>query len=181
MNTIPVFGISGVGKSLLCRQAAEALAVRNVSGSQLIQAEKERVTSEMVSTDTLRTDRIVDNQQLLLEGFKHFRLQDNTSVLFDGHNVVDTDKGLVEIPFDVIAGLEPAALIIVTDSPDKVLGRRSADHSRNRPLRSVEALSAYQELSRELAERHASLLSIPFAEIRSGDLATFISFIRPFV
>ncbi len=84
MNTILVFGISGVGKTWLCRQATGALAVRHVSGSQLIQAEKERATLKMVSTDTLRTDRIVDNQQLLLAGFQHFRMQDSTSILFDG-------------------------------------------------------------------------------------------------
>ncbi|MBU2328196.1 MAG: AAA family ATPase [Alphaproteobacteria bacterium] len=179
MNTILVFGISGVGKSWLCRQTTGTLAVRHVSGSQLIQAEKERVTSELVSMDTLRTDRIVDNQHLLLAGFRHFRVQDSTSVLFDGHNVVDTDKGLVEIPFEIIAGLEPAAIVMVTDSPDAILSRRSADGSRDRPLRSVEALSNYQELSRKLAECHAALLSIPFTDVRSGDLEALISFVRP--
>lgn len=181
MSTVLVFGISGVGKSWLCRKATDVLSVHHVSGSQLIQAEKERLTSAMVSTDTLRTDRVVNNQQLLLAGFKNFKTQDSTSILFDGHDVVDTDNGLVEIPFEVIAGLEPAALIMVTDSPDAILSRRSADGSRDRPLRSVVALSDYQELSRELAERHAALLSIPFTEIRSGDLETFISFIRPLV
>lgn len=181
MNTILVFGISGVGKSWLCRKTTEALAVRHVSGSQLIQAEKERVTSHLVSTDALRTGLVVDNQQLLLEGFKHFRLQDSRSILFDGHNVVDTDNGLVEIPFEVIAGLEPAALIIVTDSPKSIVDRRAADTSRDRPPRSVEDLSAYQALSHELAERHADLLSIPFSSIGSGDLTSFVSFVKPFV
>jgi adenylate kinase len=155
--------------------------VRHVSGSKLIQAEKERVTSEMVSTDTLRTDHIVDNQQLLLAGFRHLRMQDSTSVLFDGHNVVDTDNGLVEIPFEIIAGLEPAALIMVTGSPDAILGRRFADGSSDQPLRSVEALSDYQELSHKLSESHAALLSIPFTKVRSGDLDAFLSLVRPLV
>jgi adenylate kinase len=88
---------------------------------------------------------------------------------------------LVEIPLAIIAGLEPAALVMVTDSPDTILGRRSADGSRDRPLRSVEALSNYQELSHKLAERHAALLSIPFTEVRSGDLDAFLAFVRPLV
>ncbi|USJ27628.1 ATP-binding protein [Ensifer adhaerens] len=181
MNTILIFGISGVGKSWLCRQAAEVLPVRHVSGSQLIQAEKERATSQMVSTDALRTDRVVDNQWLLLEGFRNYRLQDSRSILFDGHNVIDTDNGLVEIPYEVISGLEPAAVVMVIDSPDTIVMRRASDPSRARPLRSVEALSTYQNLCLELAERHASALSVPTTAIKSGDVNSFISFVGPLV
>lgn len=181
MNTILVFGISGVGKSWLCRQAAQSLAVRHISGSQLIQAEKERVTSQKVSTDALRTDRVVDNQRLLLEGFQNYRLNDNTSILFDGHNVIDTDNGLVEIPYEVISGLEPAAIVIVIDTPDTIMMRRASDPSRARPLRSVEALSTYQDLCLELAKRHASALSVPTIAIQSGDLDSFLSFLAHLV
>jgi len=181
MNTILVFGISGVGKSWLCRQATQALAVRHISGSQLIQAEKERVMSQIVTADALRTDSVVANQQLLLEGFRNYRLQDNKSIIFDGHNVIDTDNGLIEVPYEVISGLEPAAIVMVIDSPDTIVMRRASDPSRARPLRSTEALSTYQDLCVELAKRYASALSIPTTAIKSGDVSSFVSFVEPFV
>ncbi|WP_018240686.1 AAA family ATPase [Ensifer sp. BR816] len=140
MNTILVFGVSGVGKSWLCRQVVTSLGVRHVSGSELIRAEKERLTSQIVSADSLRSDRVVDNQKLLLDGFRSYKAQDSRSILFDGHNVVDTDDGLVHIPFEVIAGLKPAAIAIIVDSPAAIIERRAADPMRDGPKRTTEAL-----------------------------------------
>ncbi|MGV8938649.1 MAG: ATP-binding protein [Allorhizobium sp.] len=178
MNTILVFGISGVGKSWLCGQAAASLDIRHISGSELIRAEKERLTSQIVSADALRSDRVVDNQQLLLHGFDVYKTQDARPILFDGHNVVDTDDGLVKIAADVIFSLEPNAIVVVTDTASKVMERRSADSSRARPTRAAEALLSYQALCVQLGREHASALSIPFREISSGHTDDFIAFLR---
>lgn len=179
MKTILVFGVSGVGKSWLCRQAAASLGLRHVSGSELIRAEKERLTSQIVSADELRTDRVVDNQELLLAGFRIYEAQDSTSILFDGHNVVDTNDGLVRIPFEVISGLRPAGIAVVVDTPAAIISRRNADSTRGRPQRNEETLSNYQDLCLELAKDHATLLSVPMESIASGNTDAFVAFLRP--
>ncbi|TXR50500.1 ATP-binding protein [Phyllobacterium endophyticum] len=181
MKTILVFGVSGVGKSWLCRQAAASLGLRHVSGSELIRAEKERLTSQIVSVDELRTDRVVDNQELLLGGFRTYEAQGSEPILFDGHNVVDTNDGLVRIPFEVIAGLRPAGVAMVVDAPAAIITRRTADSTRGRPHRTAEALSTYQDLCLELARDHARSLSIPMTSITSGETDAFITFLRPLV
>ncbi|RVI66078.1 adenylate kinase [Sinorhizobium meliloti] len=178
MTTLLVFGVSGVGKSWLCRQAVSDLDMRHISGSELIRTEKKRLTSQIVSADALRLDRVVDNQQLLLDGFRIYKSRDGRPILFDGHNVVDTDEGLVKIPSEVIFGLEPTAFVVVTDKPENVIARRAADASRARPVRSAEAMSAYQELCVALACEHAGALSVPFREIRSGQTDNFIAFVE---
>jgi adenylate kinase len=176
MATILVFGVSGVGKSWHCRQAAEALNLRHVSGSDLIRQEKNRLTSISVSADSLRQDRVVDNQQMLLDGFRAFRTQDERSILFDGHNVVDTDDQLIEIPFEVIAQLNPAAIAIVAGSPADIIRRRANDPMRDRPVRSIERITAYQDLCIDLARKQAERLSVPMALLNSGTTAEFIAF-----
>lgn len=150
-----------------------------MSGSELIRAEKERLTSQIVSADELRTDRVVDNQELLLAGFRTYAAQDSTSILFDGHNVVDTNDGLVRIPFEVIAGLRPAGIAMVVDAPAAIVARRTADSTRGRPQRTAEALSTYQDLCLELARDHATSLSIPMETITSGETDAFVAFLRP--
>lgn len=178
MRTILVFGISGVGKSWLCRQAAASLGFRHVSGSELIRAEKERVTSQIVSADQLRTDRVVDNQELLLAGLRAYEAQDDRSILFDGHNVVDTNDGLVRIPFEVIAELRPAAIVMIVDAPDAIVLRRLTDTTRARPDRNAQELSTYQDLCLELAQAHAEALAVPMTPISSGETHKLITFLR---
>ncbi|NTG91011.1 AAA family ATPase [Agrobacterium rhizogenes] len=178
MRTILVVGISGVGKSWLCRQAVASLGFRHVSASELIRTVKERLTSQIVSTDQLRTDRVVDNQELLLAGLRAYEAQDDRAILFDGHNVVDTDDGLVKIPFEVITALRPAAIVMIVDAPDAIVRRRSTDPTRARPNRSAEDLSTYQDLCLELAKAHAEALAVPMTSISSGETDKFISFLR---
>ena len=178
MKTILVFGVSGVGKSWLCRQASEVMGARHISGSELIRVGKERVTAQSVSQDSLRTDQVIDNQTLLLDGYRAFRSQSQGLILFDGHNVIDTDAGLVRIPPEVILALEPAAIAVITADPMMIVERRTADTTRARPGRSLGELAAYQALCVSTGMEQAGMMEIPFRTIASGDTKNFLAFAR---
>lgn len=178
MKTVLVFGVSGVGKSWLCGQVAKRLGLRHVSGSALIRAEKERLTCQNVSVDALRTDHVVDNQRLLLDGFRNYKSQDTKSILFDGHNVIDSGHGYIEISSEVIVKLQPAAIALIVDSPANIFARRSADLTRDRPQRSVDDLARYQDLCLDLAKDQANSVGIPITSVRSGDTDTFCAFLQ---
>lgn len=175
MRVLAVFGISGVGKSWLIGRFLETHDLVHAQASALMREAKAKQLQHAVDSEQLRTGAVVDNQVLLVEAFDALRRSETRDIIFDGHNLIDTNDGFVEIPFEVIEALRPSAILVVADEPAAIAARRAADTERVRPARSIEELHDYQQRVMAIAESHAERLGIPFARIRSGELDVFAS------
>lgn len=157
-RVIAVVGISGVGKSTAIARARTAVVFEHLQASVLIKTERDRQGE--VRHDSLREHDINDNQALLLSGFR-LTAPDSGLVVLDGHTVIDTPDGLVEIASEVFGLIGVSRFVALTDAPEKILQRRLADSERKRPERSVDELHAHQERSILVAHRAALALRIP--------------------
>lgn len=168
-KTIAVFGISGVGKSRLCSSYATATGSVHAQASELLKSAKQAISGRSVSSEDLRQGNILDNQSLLVLSFKELSSVERENIVFDGHTVVDGGTALVEIPFEVIASIDPAGVIFIWDEPAKIVERRLADTKRQRQSRTAVELNEHQTKAESLAQAYAERLSIRFARVRSGD------------
>lgn len=165
-----VFGISGVGKTMLIRQALSGRNyVVHFTASNLI---KQAHADPQITSEILRCasgDSIRANQQLLTTMFvRQVAATSAKLIVFDGHLLIDTDEQIVEIPLDVIAKLHPSILIHVEAEPSVIAERRRVDAVRVRPFRSTEALAEHQERSRELCCTYAAALGVKAEFSQSG-------------
>lgn len=173
MKVTAVFGISGVGKSRLIARFSEKHDVFHAQASALMREARAAILDRPVNSEELRTGKVLDNQTLLVEAFDALRRRETRDIMFDGHNLIDTEQGFVEIPFDVIAALTPSVIAVIIDDPAAIATRRQADADRARPNRTIDGLRVYQEQVLTIARRHAEALSVPFFEVKSGALADF--------
>jgi adenylate kinase len=173
MHITAVFGISGVGKSWLIGQLLEKHDLVHVQASVLMREAKAKLLNRSVDSEELRTGKVVDNQAMLIEAFEALRLEENRDIIFDGHNLIDSDQGFVEIPIEVIKALKPSSIVVIVDDPDAIAARRAADTGRVRPARKAAELQNYQDLVIRIARDHAARLQIPFTKIRSGAMEDF--------
>lgn len=174
---IGVFGISGVGKSWLVGEV-----VSRISGSLQLQGSaliKEGLADPSLSSDELRStsgDRILANQRILIAMFNRaLAEQSSRLVLFDGHLLIDTEAGLIEVPEAVIAALRTALLVHVEAEPTLIAARRHGDASRKRPARDIDTLAAQQARSRDLCQSYGHLLNIPMHVAGSGDVDALVA------
>lgn len=155
---ILIFGVSGVGKTSACRAYVEEHPdALFVSASSLLKAAKG------VSSEALRTANsaeIVGNQAVLgiqLEAFRRGR--ESQTVLVDAHGVIDNDVELVRIPVAVIRELTPTRLILLEAAPKIIASRRAMDQ-RQRPKRSLKAISLELHEERAAVEDYARVLGL---------------------
>lgn len=168
MRVAAVLGISGVGKSSLIAAVAHHVNLLHLTASGLIKAQ----LAQAQTSEQLRAGPVVNNQQLMLREFaRRAAAAEQPLIVFDGHNLIDTPTGFVDIPDTVFAALNLNALVFIEDAPETIAGRREADRSRPRPLRSTGELAGQQERAKHMAARVAGELGIPFLVVRSGDVA----------
>ena len=68
------------------------------------------------------------NQQLMLEEFAaRVAASDQSTVIFDGHSLIDTPAGLLEIPLAVFVAIKPDLIVFIEDVPETIHARRAAD------------------------------------------------------
>lgn len=174
-----MFGISGVGKTWLLSEVAARTGATHLQASALI---KGGLGDIGLSSEELRLaggDRILANQRLLIAMFDRVtgggaaRL-----VLFDGHLLIDTDGGLVEIPLSVVAAVRPQFLIHIEAEVGLIGARRAADVLRNRPMREPDVLAAQQSRSIEVCRKYAEALNVPMRQVDSGDVDGVVAICR---
>lgn len=95
-KVVALAGLSGVGKSTLLENAQRTLVFEHLQASELIKAERRECQRKPVAHDLLREGNIDDNQALLISGFMR-RAPKEGLIVLDGHTVIDTPDGLVEI------------------------------------------------------------------------------------
>jgi adenylate kinase len=172
-RVVAVLGISGVGKttmvSTFTRHHPWAHSVR---ASALL---NEAV--EITDTEALRTASasvIHANQDRLTSAFSELRRRHpDRHIIFDGHSLIDNDKGLVIVPPATFVKLAPNLIVFLEEDANTILARRLADVDRVRPRRSAEEIAAHQYAAKEVALEYGATLTIPCLIIRSGDSATF--------
>ncbi len=159
-KVIALAGLSGVGKSTLLDGARRTLVFEHLQASDLIKAERQERQGKPVAHDLLRKGNIDDNQALLIAGFMR-RAPEEGLIVLDGHTVIDTPDGLVEISPSVFSAIDVSRFVVLVDDVEKIELRRLSDTRRTRPVRSHEELAEHQERSVLAAYRAALALSVP--------------------
>lgn len=159
-KVIALAGLSGVGKSTLLDSARLTLVFEHLQASDLIKAERQERQGKHVAHDLLREGNIDDNQALLISGFMR-RAPEEGLIVLDGHTIIDTPDGLVEISPSVFSAIDVSRFVVLVDDVEKIELRRLSDTRRTRPVRSHEELAEHQERSVLAAYRAALALSVP--------------------
>lgn len=170
-------GLPGVGKSTLLEDAQRGLVFEHLQASDLIKAERQERQGKPVAHDLLREGNIDDNQALLISGFTR-RAPEEGLIVLDGHTVIDTPDGLVEISPSVFSAIDVSRFVILVDDVEKIALRRLSDTRRTRPARSHEELAEHQERSLLAAYRAALVLSVPLFVVplnKHPDIAIFLN------
>ena len=169
--TLALVGLSGVGKSTVLRAVSEHIQFQHLQASTLIKASREALAAAPIATDDLRRANINDNQALLIEGFRIARSPDASSVILDGHTVVDTPSGLVKIAPEVFGALGISGFVFVAEDAEVIFQRRRADQTRNRPDRSPEELDEQQTQALLAAFQAARALRVPLHVLSTSHIA----------
>ncbi len=157
-----IVGVSGVGKSYFVRSLLNlSNDLIHFSAGTLIKKRLEKIDRDKLRL--LSTSEVLQNQYVLVDQFNEElkTIEEGRRILFDAHMVIDTDKGLLEIPFDVFKKIKPSRFIFLQENPGVILERRLNDSSRDRPQRSEDQILKQQSLSIKLAREYAGKLSKP--------------------
>lgn len=177
-KVILVVGLSGVGKTTMIK----AFVNKNegyvfVTASSLL-AQKTKTED----TDALRrgsTDNIVHNQQHIVRAFAEYRAANvKSNIIIDGHVIIDNDQGIVEVPYHVIAALNPDKVIVIVSEPEDIISRRKNDENRIRPDRTKLGVHQQQTLSLRKANEYSKKLKCPFIQVSSGNIEFFTQSIK---
>lgn len=163
-KVVALVGLSGVGKSTLLGQARNVITFQHLQASELIKAERRHQQEARLAHDDLRATNINENQSLLVSGFVRLAPKSGLIVV-DGHTVIDTPTGLVEIPPSVFAAMDVSGFIAVVDDIANIASKRALDKTRSRPNRSHEDLSEHQRRSILAAYEAALALSVPLSVV----------------
>lgn len=178
MTIVAFLGVSGVGKTKFLKDVQTQTPFRHLQASELIKAERKRSEAFEISSEQLRTGDIPNNQELLLRAFLREPLGVDDLVVLDGHGVIDTPAGLVEIPSSVFHRIGVAGIAFLRASGEEILRRRNADSGRSRPDRSIDQIEDYQDRAVQHAARVAHEMRIPFLVLESGHAEGFCAFLE---
>lgn len=181
MLVVAVVGVSGVGKSTVLRELSKRMPIRHLQASDLIKAEQARLQRESSTSEELRAGPILDNQALLLNGFNHAVEGCSNLIAFDGHVLIDTNDGLIEIPSSVFKSLNCCHIAVLVDLPSKISLRRANDSMRVRPSRSPAEIREQQARLVELSKQIAGELGVPVTIHQASNASTLEHVLRKLV
>lgn len=158
---IAIFGISGVGKSILInRFIKHSPEWVHLQAGQLIKAELKNVAHDKLRLEG--NEAILKNQYLMIDAFwREIDTKQLSKVIFDGHSIIDTGTDILDIPVDVIQALKPNKLVFINIAPGTILTRRANDNSRDRPALSEEQIEEQQNRALRQVEVYSAALSVP--------------------
>jgi len=158
-----VGGLSGVGKtSMISALARQDDAIIHLRASALLR-------NSGVQTAQLRAGQMLENQRRLVAILAKMPIPTNRLGILDGHYVIETLDGVVPVPDEVFDSLGLVGVVVIVAQIPIIAARRKArDPEWHDP-----GLAEMQLRERTHAALQGKRLSIPFAEIASGDQATF--------
>jgi adenylate kinase len=180
-NVVTVFGLSGVGKSWMISRYAAAANVAHIQASQLMRDAKAALVGGTVTSENLRRGPVLDNQSLLTNAFAKILADEARPIIFDGHCLIDAGENIIEIPVDVTRQLQPSGVVLVYAPPDEIVTRRERDASRERPVRTVDALAMQQDRCVAICRDYAEQLGSKLERVRAGDERRFAQAVSQFL
>jgi len=107
---IAVFGLSGVGKSTLINDFIKhSPEWTHLQAGQLIKDELKKVDHDKLRLEG--NEAILKNQYLMIDAFwREIDMKQLSSIIFDGHSIIDTGTDILDIPVDIIRALRPNKL-----------------------------------------------------------------------
>lgn len=165
-KVIFVGGVHGVGKTTLCSQYALAHNLTTKSASQLIREAKQAA----ISASGKAVKNIAGNQKLLINAVRQYRSA-GKNLLLDGHFALwDENHQVTPLEADVFSDLGIDGIVVLHDSPTHISKRlESRDSNRISPS----SIAEIQRAELVNAVKVSNELSIPVAQVRSGDRIRF--------
>ncbi len=178
VKAITLVGLSGVGKSTMLSKLGNDTRYLHLQASALIRDEKVADSGSISDSEGLRLGNIDENQQLLVRGFLRAKGKSQDTLVLDGHTLIDTPSGLIEISPLVFEEMGISHFVFLFDAPETIFARRGADTTRIRPSRTVKELSHQQELALLVAFRASLRLNVPLTIISQSHIDTLKSIIK---
>lgn len=175
-RVVAFVGISGVGKSFFLERTVTNRQAVVVSASKLIASQRDAL-GHSIPHDDLRLANLDVNQRLLIEGFRRLPVG-KLPVIIDGHTIIDTPTGEVEVPAQVFKHLEVTDFVVLVDDPAAIVTRRDRDLLRKRPIRSVEEITAHQKRACEAAKAISTQLNLPLITIAHSDAEALLELLK---
>lgn len=175
---VALLGLSGVGKSTLIGQVATCTPLLHLQASNLIKSEQRRRAHAPDSSEALRTGSVLNNQGLMIAAFERLTRTTTLPVVFDGHSLIDSRDGLLEIPSAVFTALGLDAVAFLAADPAVIFERRRSDAERERPARAPGLLAEHQSLAEAAARRISNDIDRPFYRLdrdTAGHLAALLA------
>ncbi len=174
-----VVGVPGVGKTSICREIAKRYSsVFHVGLGQFVREYyNNNKTSERIGIKSRSRRRTAALGSDCAYAFWNFvRNIKREHVLIDSGAFL-TESGLYYSEFYLWELLEPTLLLVVLESPDKIIDRRKNDKLKPRPLHSesLELLHVKQNILIATTASHAAKINIPVAYILNSSLKTAIA------
>jgi len=168
MKHVALVGVSGVGKSTFLRRCSETLDFLHLEASSLIKDQKQIIEGAIATSEELRTGAVLNNQELLVSAYRRKTQSQDRLCVLDGHTVIDTGRGLQNIPSAVFVEMGIQKFLVLTAQPYDLSRRRALDTGRTRPDRNIAQLDDYQQSMVKYTNEVASIMNIP-VEVIDGD------------
>lgn len=167
MTRLIVFGVSGIGKTTVCREyALSHPEFRHLTASELIR-KASGTTIERLRTAS--SDQILRNQPVLAAALnEEVKASPDKKVILDGQCIIDNGREIIVIPDEMVASLRPTGFLLLEATPYKILERR-AKSARLWPNRSAEQILSQLEMNRVAVKRYSANLRVPFVVVDAND------------
>ena len=179
-----VVGIPGVGKTTVITKTRDILLQSGynttvvVFGSVMLSEAKKMGIGDR---DQIRKLSLSGQQNLQNLAADYICSVKEDLVIVDTHLFIRTSSGFFPgIPQNVIQKLKPRNLILITATPEEILGRRAKDESRNRDMVSIEEIKKELGLAISMISTISILSGSAFEIVdnhqgSSEDTASFIA------
>ena len=179
-----VVGIPGVGKTTVITKTKDILLQSGynttvvVFGSVMLSEAKKMGIGDR---DQIRKLSLSGQQNLQNLAADYICSVREDLVIVDTHLFIRTSSGFFQgIPQNVIQKLKPRNLILITATPEEIIGRRAKDESRNRDMVSIEEIKKELGLAISMISTISILSGSAFEIVdnhqgSSEDTASFIA------
>lgn len=158
-NIIFLGGVHCVGKNTLCTASLSDTSIEALSASEVLR------WSEISPKENKKVKDINATQDRLIAGLRKMIEFDHKYVL-DGHFcLLDKDGEVKRVPFETFRAINPFGIVVLTDSPSLIVKRLS---ERDNTKYTTSLIDPFQKEEIEYAKEVASILSIPFIELKGA-------------